>query len=199
MSIESERPDPLARHRARMAKWEDRAEKLRGRERRDRFDRVTVDDGAHSPDLATRFWSKVGRREPDACWPWLSKKRRRGGYGAFSLRGKSVAATHVALELSGVALPEGAIVLHKCDNPPCCNPAHLVVGTSRDNMLDMVAKGRARPVRGETHSRARLSDANVKQLCERARRGENRELLAVEFGITVGYVSTLLRGERRAS
>jgi len=86
-----------------------------------------------------RFWCGVKRGEPDECWPWtrsLSPK----GYGR--VRGRN--AHRVAYELTYGPIPPGMFVCHTCDNPPCCNPAHLFLGTYLDNIADMVAKKRSR-------------------------------------------------------
>lgn len=86
-----------------------------------------------------RFWSKVDRRGPDECWPWLAAKSATR-YGVFD----KTRAHRVAYALTHGLIPEGRIVCHRCDNPPCCNPAHLWLGTPKDNTADMVAKGRAK-------------------------------------------------------
>lgn len=62
------------------------------------------------------------------------------------IAGRHRQATHVALELVGIVVPEGMVVCHRCDNPPCVNPSHLFVGTKGDNYFDAVAKGRAIPL-----------------------------------------------------
>lgn len=89
------------------------------------------------------FWDKVERGGPDGCWPWTGRLTSKG-YGEYSLRAKSIRAHRLALELSGVEIPTGMVVMHSCDNPPCCNPAHLAVGTTADNNRDMMSKGRFR-------------------------------------------------------
>lgn len=91
---------------------------------------------------AERFWAKVDKRGPDACWPWLAS-RCDSGYGKFRV-GKMTRSHRVAFELGGGEIPDGQCVLHRCDNPACCNPAHLFVGTFNDNVQDMVRKGRQR-------------------------------------------------------
>lgn len=96
---------------------------------------------------------------PDACWPWQGTVNG-GGYGKMTVTtGLRRYAHRVSWELVNGPIPKGLNVLHHCDNPPCCNPAHLWIGTQRDNMNDKVSKGRHD--RGETHPYAVLSAAKV--------------------------------------
>lgn len=92
-----------------------------------------------------RFWAKVNRGAPDACWEWLGVRGQRG-HGRFYLnpRQPTIPAHRAALIFTGIEVPQGATVCHHCDNPPCVNPAHLFVGTQLDNVRDMIAKGRSR-------------------------------------------------------
>jgi hypothetical protein len=90
-----------------------------------------------------RFWKHVDRSgEPDACWPWIGGTSH-NGYGRFWLDGHTVPASHYAYEIGIGPVPPGMLVLHHCDNPPCCNPTHLFIGTQLDNVHDRDAKGRA--------------------------------------------------------
>ncbi len=112
------------------------------------------------PPIEIRFWSKVDRRSDEECWPWMASVRRKDeGYGAFSIGGRHHPAHRVALELSGVIVPAGMVVCHRCDNPRCCNPSHLFVGTPQDNDADRVAKGRQ--ARGSTNGNAKYTDRFV--------------------------------------
>lgn len=88
-----------------------------------------------------RFWEKVDQGEADECWPWTASTDRYG-YGQFHVDGRSLRAHRVSYELANGAIPEGRLVMHTCDNPPCVNPAHLVLGTAAENMQDKVRKGR---------------------------------------------------------
>src|ERR1700680_5052102 len=76
--------------------------------------------------LSERFWSHVDQSGgPDACWPWLISFAQ-FGYGQFCIeKGKMERSHRVAYALTFGAIPEGMCVLHRCDNPACCNPAHL--------------------------------------------------------------------------
>lgn len=94
-----------------------------------------------TPRHANRFWSKVTIGDPKECWEWKEGRFTRG-YGSFWLNGRSVISSRVAWELSFGPIPRGMIVCHACDNPPCCNPAHLWIGTDEDNMTDRDTKGR---------------------------------------------------------
>lgn len=94
----------------------------------------------HLP-LETRIWAKVDKRGPDECWPWTGWAV--GGYGKFKLRGKTLQATRLVWSVAnGVPFPEGMLACHSCDNPICCNPAHIWAGTHLENMRDMHRKGR---------------------------------------------------------
>ena len=89
-----------------------------------------------------RFWRRVLSGDPGLCWPWLLKPDK-DGYGLFSLRGNRVMAHRVAWAIHNAKpLPAGKVVMHSCDNPRCCNPAHLVLGSQVQNLADRDAKGR---------------------------------------------------------
>jgi hypothetical protein len=83
------------------------------------------------------------------CWEW-QKARQRQGYGVARWLEKKVLSHRLSYELYKGKIPAGLFVLHKCDNPPCCNPEHLFVGTKKDNRHDQIAKGRD-PAKNATH------------------------------------------------
>ena len=142
-----------------------------------------------------RFWKRVNRRQPTDCWPWIGCTNGLG-YGRVKLgaRCTPVVYTHrVAWELSFGAIPEGKQVLHRCDNPPCCNPGHLFVGTQLDNMHDAIAKGRN--ARGARVGSAKLTDAKVLEIRAARAGGEKGVSVAARFGISQATVSEVCSGK----
>lgn len=121
------------------------------------IDLTGVDDA-----FKERFWSKVDQRGPDECWPWTAYCKP-SGYGQFVLRkGRFVTASRIALGLTiGRPIEANEVACHKCDNPPCCNPSHLLIGTQSDNAYDCVSKGRANRARGEATFSSKLTEADV--------------------------------------
>jgi DNA-binding Xre family transcriptional regulator len=110
-----------------------------------------------------QFWSRVDKSGgPDACWPWV--KAKPGKYGSVTINGKPKVASRVAYELARGPLAPGLLACHTCDNPPCCNPAHLFAGTYYDNTMDAIRKGRFHgnnTPRGH-HQHWRIDESKVK-------------------------------------
>jgi hypothetical protein len=139
---------------------------------------------------AERFWSKVDRSGD--CWVWTAVRVH--GYGRFTINGqaRSVLAHRVAWKLSQGPIPEGLHVCHRCDNPPCCNPAHLFLGTDADNLRDCRNKGRSRPRRGEQHRDAKLTEQIVQEIRRRyAVERVTHRVLAAAYRVShrsIGYL-----------
>ncbi len=114
--------------------------------------------------LAHRLWSRVARGKPGACWVW-SGARDPFGYGRIGLTGsrRSTLTHRAAWMVAYGDIPDGQCVCHRCDNPPCCNPGHLFLGSRDDNNKDAKAKGRMRGpyLKGERHGRHLLTDEAV--------------------------------------
>lgn len=144
-------------------------------------------------ELATRFWIKVASVDPSACWPWTAG-RNRLGYGKFGIEGRAHYAHRIAWELTHGPIPDGLRALHRCDNPPCCNPAHLFLGTQGENIQDMHDKGRHRPkvvhpippghARGEACHSAKLTAPDVLSIRQAASEGTDFPTLAARYGVT---------------
>ena len=106
------------------------------------------------PGMIARFWAKVDQSGgPDACWPWMGGRKAKG-YGNFFLKRETpgrngrmvfVNAHKFAYLITKGEIPEGMVVRHTCDNPPCCNPADLISGTMKMNTADAIGRGHIDP------------------------------------------------------
>lgn len=139
------------------------------------------------------FWDRVKIGQKNECWPFLGTPHNHDGHCQFTFNGEREGAHRLAWILTNGEIPDGFWVLHKCDNPPCCNPDHLFLGSIQDNIADMVAKGRnvkgdrARERnfrRGSEHGCAKLTENSVIEIRIRHANGEMQTTLAHEFGVT---------------
>lgn len=142
--------------------------------------------------LESRFWAKVERCGPDECWPWTNATNEHG-YGVMRPEGQrtgsTVKAHRVSAQLAGMDI-NGRKVRHSCDNPPCCNPAHLTPGTQADNVRDMHERGRGNV--GSVNGMARWTEAQVVEVRTRVANGERRCDVADSMGIPRQTVSRIV-------
>ncbi len=125
--------------------------------------------------------------EPNGeCLEWTGSLNV-GGYGMTSAYGKLWTTHRLALELEGVDVT-GHLVLHSCDNPACCNPAHLRTGTQADNMREMVSRGRS--TRGSKNPKAKLTEQQVLEI--RAIRGMTYKAIADRYNTCPTRISRIM-------
>jgi len=148
------------------------------------------------------FHARVDRGSPDACWPWTGLRTRATKnptpYGALGWRGKPSRAHRVAYEIAFGDIPDGAMVLHRCDNTLCCNPTHLYLGDHAQNMRDMVERRRrAGKGSGAGNGRAKLSMAQAEAIrAMYAAGGVSQQRIADLYGVSQFAISAIVRGKR---
>lgn len=147
------------------------------------------------------FWFRVDRRNPDECWNWtkgLNGKDRLSNYGVVWFNGTRHKCHRIAKFLSTGPFDDGKLVCHTCDNPQCCNPSHLFLGSHRDNALDCKAKGRLHRECGSARYNARLTEeqvAEIKAMAPFRKYGWGREM-AKKYGVGPTAINNIIRGRR---
>src|SRR3972149_2453231 len=148
-------------------------------------------------DLEQWFWSNVQRGNANECWPWTGPKFSQGYGYAWRARkaGLPQGAHRLAWTLANGEIPEGLLVCHRCDNKPCCNPAHLWLGTIKDNMRDRERKGRGKHVGagGSARGFSQLNEVQVLQIRQRLGDGEFMCDLASEFFVSETTIDNIKR------
>jgi hypothetical protein len=144
-------------------------------------------------DFAERFWFKVDAlSKPQGCWVWHGQIGH-NGYGVTWKDGRHQYAHRVAYELMYGTIRAGLRVCHSCDNPPCCRPGHLFLGSQEENIFDMRRKGR------NPHP-LKLSEHNILEI--RRRYAERKvvkvtmQQLADEYGVYKGYISKIIHRQK---
>lgn len=149
--------------------------------------------------MADRLFSRVVKTEH--CWLWTGGKDK-DGYGTLKRNeGGRYRAHRISYELHHGPVPDGLLVCHSCDNPACVNPAHLWAGTSAENTLDKVKKGRAAnappkdPCRGERHWQAKLRAIDVREIRRLVGSGHTQHGVARMYGISQGAIWAIVHGK----
>lgn len=126
------------------------------------------------------------------CWEWTGSCVN--GYGRASLPDRRFAIVHRAVyEAIYGPIPDGLVVCHRCDNPPCYRPDHLFLGTQADNVADKIAKGRE--ARGEQVGSAKLTAADVRTIRERVARGDRVVEIAATYNVDRDNIYRIARRE----
>lgn len=153
----------------------------------------------------TTTWTAIGKtwtaellmantRPNGECLEWIGRPNS-SGYGRLMIGGKQQLAHRLSWQFHFGRIPAGLCVLHRCDNPPCVNPAHLFLGTQIENIADRTAKGRTSRHRGELRHNAKLTNAAVVDIHLRRMRGESTRSIAALHAIPQTYVYVIVKGK----
>lgn len=145
-----------------------------------------------------RFWYNVDISDDESvCWEWHNLAGT-GRYGSTKFRKKETPTHRIAYMLHyKTDIPEGLYVCHHCDNPPCCNPYHLFLGTHQDNIDDRERKGRNKMPhsRGEEHGHHKLTENDVKKIRSLYVPGKfGYRNLSKIFDVTPGQIRNVIKG-----
>ena len=150
-----------------------------------------------------RFWSRVAAPNENGCRLWVGGQINSQGYGRLMVRRKMTFAHRFAYLLTNGPIPEGMVIMHKCDIRLCVEPSHLAAGTQKDNMMDASAKRRCGAQvhpetleRGENRYCARLTEEDVREIRKRFLEGAGVRQLAKAYGVNNGTISNITRRKR---
>lgn len=155
-----------------------------------------------------RFWKRVNKRGKDECWEWtgaVSTVRKGviqvyGGYGRFSVfvpwlnRNGAIYAHRIAYIIEhDCDIPAGMVIMHTCDNPPCCNPSHLRLGTYSENSQDRDDKGRTPSTRNGRPRGFILSESQIDEFARLYRSGMTTAEVALHFSVCTSTARKAVR------
>ena len=169
---------------------------------------------ASRKSIIDRFWSKVDKDGPvpehvpeiGQCWIWTGGVDAHS-YGSIAVGRTMIRAHRMSWNVHVGPVPDGLNVLHRCDNPPCVNPAHLWLGTQKDNARDRERKGRGNQVKGERHGlrlhpervargsrhhAAKIDETTVREIRRSRDSGDSLLTIAKRFGLHFGTVSKIV-------
>jgi hypothetical protein len=156
--------------------------------KRETPEETIVSDGEEismAPRHVLFFWKNIKKTE--RCWEWVGSKWELG-YGRIMIGSKRRKAHRISFLLHNGFLPKDKLVCHACDNPSCCNPAHLFIGTPMDNSRDAVSK--LRHAYGERNGISKLTEQDVHAI-RQAHAPKNRSecsILAKKFGVSISTI-----------
>lgn len=138
------------------------------------------------------FINKNIKKDQYGCWLWMKAKHRQG-YGSIRFKNKFGLVHRVVWEVYKGEIPEGMKVCHSCDQPACCNPDHLFLGTQKDNVYDMINKGRKKINIRKTR-RNKLNYEQVQEIKALHGNGMTRKELEKKFSVSQTCIAKILTG-----
>lgn len=134
--------------------------------------------------LHEQFWAKVSKT--GTCWLWTGKRYAKG-YGCVARYDRGLLAHRIAYEYANGPIPLGLLVRHTCDNPPCVNPSHLILGTQADNLNDAIDRNRFR------------TKLSAEMVAEIRAAGEKRSYndLASAYNVSKALIYQIVKGRAR--
>jgi hypothetical protein len=151
-----------------------------------------MDDAKRRARDVQRFHAGYVVNEQTECWEW-QRNIQSNGYGHMKHSGKARSVHRVSYEMHKGEIPDGAYVLHRCDNKCCVNPRHLFLGTALDNRLDMQSK--RRHAHGERVNTAKLTEAQVLEIYALSDNGMGSPRIAKRVGISVSMAWNIKTGK----
>ena len=158
---------------------------------------MNVENIGNVDRIGALFWDKV--EKTDGCWVW-KRSVNKGGYGQFAYwngeKTRSILAHRMAWLLATGALPDEphAHILHHCDNKICVRPDHLFLGDDRDNMQDLLKKGRFPSRKGERNGRAKLTEEDVRAIHTALACRARVAAIAAHYNVSVSTIIHIERG-----
>lgn len=138
-----------------------------------------------------KFWRNVEQKET-GCWEWMGAKTK-NGYGHMNIFYKNQYAHRISYEIKYGEIPVGMVACHKCDNPACVNPDHIFIGTQKDNIQDMIKKGR-----NEIVGNMKYPFSKIIEIRDKYNNGEkNYSKLGRIFGISKQYIWFIINNKTR--
>jgi len=152
------------------------------------------------------FLSRINTCTEDACWPWTGA-RNNSGYGTVRYQGRVQTAHRLAAFLAGLVCSVEApknrrgsgFILHQCDNPLCCNPAHMRVGTYAENQREAYARKRRAQPKGTPHANSKITVADVRLIRRLYADGVSQEAIGRLINMSQSAISSLLLGKTYAT
>ncbi len=153
---------------------------------------LAVSVAAFTESDRARFWERVTKME-GGCWNFQTKDENTV-YGRFSAAGRTLVAHRVAYLMTHGSIPDGKVLIHSCDNPMCCNPAHLSVATQSENMVDMVSKKR-REYEGSKNPSSDFTEEDVLNIKRLLFEGKKVKDVAAQYNVTFQSIYQIGRGK----
>ncbi len=158
------------------------------------LNKYKIDHSSFTPEQW--FWTYITKLDEDKCWPW-SGGLTASGYGKFWYNKKIWLSHRLVYYFTYGKIDDSMFVCHRCDNPMCCNPKHLFLGSAKDNTNDMINKGRqqdySKVVRGSDNLMSKVTEQQVKEILFLHQEGKcKKKEIANKYGLTLSGLESII-------